>query len=98
MVPSLKKCSPLSEVPNTEAHVLMGGFNADGGVDAEKWNGVIGKNGPSDLKNNMIMLQFPVNNGQSNMITFFDRRKVHLYTWYRKVCSQKSMNDLTILY
>ncbi|VDP10183.1 unnamed protein product [Soboliphyme baturini] len=43
--------SALSEVPNTESLILMGDFNAHVGVDAEKWNGVIGKNGPSDSIN-----------------------------------------------
>ncbi|VDP41385.1 unnamed protein product [Soboliphyme baturini] len=39
----------LSEVPNTESFILIGGLNAHVGVDVEKWNGLIGKNGPSDL-------------------------------------------------
>ncbi|VDP08816.1 unnamed protein product [Soboliphyme baturini] len=43
-------------MPNTESLILMGEFNAHVGVDAEKWNGVIGKDGPSDLNNNGMKL------------------------------------------
>ncbi|VDP00591.1 unnamed protein product [Soboliphyme baturini] len=46
----------LSEVPNTESLILMGDCNAHVEVDAEKRNGVIGKNGPSDLNNNGMKL------------------------------------------
>ncbi|VDO94625.1 unnamed protein product, partial [Soboliphyme baturini] len=75
----------------------MGDFNAHVGVDVEKWNGVIGKKGPSDLNNNGIMLlRFCANNGLSIMNTFFEHRTVHQYTWYREACAQKSMIDLII--
>ncbi|VDP54612.1 unnamed protein product [Soboliphyme baturini] len=46
----------LSEVSNTESLILMGDFNAHVGVDVEKWNGVIEKNGPSDLNSNGMKL------------------------------------------
>ncbi|VDO80973.1 unnamed protein product [Soboliphyme baturini] len=63
----------LSEVPNTESLILMGDFNAHVGVDAEKWNGVIGRKGPSDLNNNgMKLLRFCANNGLSFMSTSFE--------------------------
>ncbi|VDO99681.1 unnamed protein product [Soboliphyme baturini] len=39
----------LSEVPKTEFFILFGDFNAHVGVDAEKWNGVIARNGPTDI-------------------------------------------------
>ncbi|VDP20445.1 unnamed protein product [Soboliphyme baturini] len=59
----------------------MGEFNAHVGVDVEKWNGVIGKNGPSDLNNNgMKLTRFCANNGLSIMNTFFEHRKVPQYT------------------
>ncbi|VDP09220.1 unnamed protein product, partial [Soboliphyme baturini] len=85
----------LSEVPNTESQILMGDFNAHVVVDAEKWNGVDKKNGPSNLNNNgMKLLRFRANNGLSIMSTFFKHRKVHQYIWYREACAQKSMIDL----
>ncbi|VDP36879.1 unnamed protein product [Soboliphyme baturini] len=71
----------LSEVPNTQSLILMGDFHAHVGADAEKWNGVIRKNGPNDLNNNgMKLLRFCVNNGLSIMNTFFEHRKVHQHT------------------
>ncbi|VDP51763.1 unnamed protein product [Soboliphyme baturini] len=57
-IPEEVQCA-LSEVPNTESLILMGDFNAHVGADAENWNGVTGKNGPSDLNNNgMKLLRF----------------------------------------
>ncbi|VDP36475.1 unnamed protein product [Soboliphyme baturini] len=87
----------LSEVPNTQSLILTGDFNAQVGVDVEKCNGVIGKNGSSDVNNNgMELLRFRANNGLSIMNTFFEQRRAQQYSWHRGACAHKSMIDLVI--
>ncbi|VDP22914.1 unnamed protein product [Soboliphyme baturini] len=44
----------LYEVPTPEPLIVLGDLNAHAGVDSEKWNGVIGKNGPRDLENQVM--------------------------------------------
>ena len=87
----------LLRVSATESTVLMGGFNAHVGTDTETWKDVIEKHGVTGLnENESYLLQLCGSNGLRIIITFFQLRKVHKYTWYRPSMDQKSLIDFCI--
>ena len=62
------------------------------------WKSVIGKHGVTGLnENEWYLLQLCCSNGLHIMNTFFQRRKVHKYTWYRPSMDQKSLIDFCIV-
>ena len=76
----------------------MGDFNAHAGTDTDTWKGVVGKHGVSGLnENGRYLLQMCCSNRLRIMNTFFQRREVHKYLWYRPSRDQKSFLDFCIV-
>ena len=82
----------LQKVTSTESIVLLGDFNAHVGIDNKTWEGIIGRQGDSDInRNGRCLLQFCATSELCIMITFFRHKEIHKYTWYGDSVGQRSI-------
>ena len=88
----------LGKATSSESLVLLGDFNAHVGIDNATWKGVIGQHEDPDInKKGRCLLHFCATNGLCIMNTFFQRKRIHKYTWYRNSLEQQSLIDFCIV-
>ena len=88
----------LGKATSSESLVLLGDFNAHAGINNATWKGVIWQHGDPDVnKNGRCLLQFCATNGLCIINTFFLRKKIHKYTWYKDSLGQRSLIDFCIV-
>ena len=89
----------MESVPESDAMVVIGNFNAYVGNDSTTWHNVIGRNGDADTNNQgRLLLDFCANSALSIMNTFFEHKDIHKYTWHKAgpIAIQKSLIDFIL--
>ena len=65
----------MESVPESDAMVVIGDFNAHVGNDSTTWHNVIGRNGDANTNNQgRLLLDFCANSALSIMNTFFEHK------------------------
>ena len=83
------------KVPGRDLLIIMGDFNARVGNDYTTWSRSIGKYGaPEEVNDNGFrLLEFCVTHDLGVTGTYFQHKKIHMYTWYQRGTQFRSQID-----
>ena len=88
----------LENAPSGDSLILLADFNAHIGNDSKTWRGVVGKNGPTDLKSvsGLLLLDFCAHQGLS-INTIFRHKGVHMCTWHQNTLGSNLIINFVVV-